>query len=167
MTGTQCLAHLLHRSNLDLADACTGKDGQLLSLENDIYPEYDIILCISTYSATAPLTAMAKKYHFRGATLHGVNEVILSTGLAVGEMMLRATEMGLIAHPIAGYDPLAIKEKLGIPADQVLITLIICGYPGSDVSMLSEKQLLAEVERPPRKPVGENFFDGSWGNPWA
>jgi len=91
---------------------------------------------------------------------------LFSTGLAVGEMMLRATEMGLIAHPIAGYDPVAIKEKLGIPAEQVLITLIICGYPGSDVSMLSEKQLLAEVERPPRKPVGENFFDGSWGTPW-
>jgi leucyl aminopeptidase (aminopeptidase T) len=52
-------------------------------LENDIYPEYDIILCISTYSATAPLTAMAKKYNFRGATLHGVNEIILGSGLAV------------------------------------------------------------------------------------
>ncbi|MCB0360295.1 MAG: hypothetical protein KDD44_11690, partial [Bdellovibrionales bacterium] len=38
---------------------------------------------ISTYSATAPLTAFAKKYNFRGATLHGVNEIILSSGLAV------------------------------------------------------------------------------------
>ncbi|MHC1708890.1 MAG: nitroreductase family protein [Methanomassiliicoccales archaeon] len=92
---------------------------------------------------------------------------LFSTGLAVGEMLLRATELGLIAHPIAGFDALAIKEKLGIPADHVLITLVICGYPGSDVSLLSEKQLLAEVERPPRKPVGENFFDGRWGDPWA
>lgn len=91
---------------------------------------------------------------------------LFSTGLAVGELMLRATELGLIAHPIAGYDALAIKEKLAIPNDHVLITLVICGYPGTDVSMLSEKQLLAEVERPPRKPVGENFFDGRWGNPW-
>jgi leucyl aminopeptidase (aminopeptidase T) len=57
--------------------------GNVLSLETDVYPDYDIILCISTFSATAPLTAMAKKYNFRGATLHGVNEVILNTGLAV------------------------------------------------------------------------------------
>jgi nitroreductase len=92
---------------------------------------------------------------------------LFSTGIAVGEMVLRATELGLIAHPIAGYDALAIKEKLAIPADHVLITLVICGYPGTDVSMLSEKQLLAEVERPARKPVGDNFFDGSWGKPWA
>jgi nitroreductase len=91
---------------------------------------------------------------------------LFSTGLAVGEMMLRATELGLIAHPIAGYDALAIKEKLGVPSDHVLITLVICGYSGTDVSLLSEKQLLAEVERPPRRPIGENFFDGRWGRPW-
>lgn len=91
---------------------------------------------------------------------------LFSSGIAVGEMLLRATELGLIAHPIGGYDALAIKEKLAIPTDHVLITLVICGYPGTDVSLLSEKQLLAEVERPPRKPVGENFFDGRWGEPW-
>jgi nitroreductase len=92
---------------------------------------------------------------------------LFSTGLAVGEMMLRATELGLIAHPIAGYEVLSLKQKMEIPDDQVLITLVICGYPGTDDSMLSEKQLLAEKERPPRKPVGENFFDGLWGRPYA
>jgi leucyl aminopeptidase (aminopeptidase T) len=54
-----------------------------VSLSKDVYPNYDIILCISTYSATAPLTAFAKQYGFRGATLHGLNPIILSTGLAV------------------------------------------------------------------------------------
>lgn len=70
-------------SNLDLPDLAISPDGVELSLENDIYPNYDIILCISTYSATAPLTAFAKQYGFRGATLHGVNQIILSSGLAV------------------------------------------------------------------------------------
>ena len=54
-----------------------------MSLERDVYPKYDLILCISTFSATAPLTAFAKQYGFRGATLHGLNEIILSSGLAV------------------------------------------------------------------------------------
>jgi leucyl aminopeptidase (aminopeptidase T) len=54
-----------------------------VSLEKDVYPNYDILLCISTFSATAPLTAHAKRIGFRGATLHGVNEIILSSGLAV------------------------------------------------------------------------------------
>ncbi len=70
-------------SNLDLPDLAVAPDGSELSLEKDVYPNYDIILCISTYSATAPLTAFAKQYGFRGATLHGVNQVILSSGLAV------------------------------------------------------------------------------------
>ena len=70
-------------SNLDLPDRAVTPEGREVSLEKDVYPNYDIILCISTYSATAPLTAFAKKYNFRGATLHGLNDIILSSGLAV------------------------------------------------------------------------------------
>lgn len=70
-------------SNLDLPDLAVTPEGKEVSLEKDVYPNYDIILCISTYSATAPLTAHAKTHGFRGATLHGVNEIILGSGLAV------------------------------------------------------------------------------------
>jgi aminopeptidase len=70
-------------SNLDLPDLAVAPDGREVSLERDVYPVYDIILCISTYSATAPLTAHAKKHGFRGATLHGLNQTILNSGLAV------------------------------------------------------------------------------------
>lgn len=70
-------------SNLDLPDAAFDPTGRQLSLEKDIYPDYNIILCISTFSATAPLTAFAKRFDFRGATLHGLNDIILRTGLAV------------------------------------------------------------------------------------
>ncbi len=70
-------------SNLDLPDEAFTPDGHQVSLAKDVYPNYDIILCISTFSATAPLTAFAKQFGFRGATLHGLNHVILTTGLAV------------------------------------------------------------------------------------
>lgn len=70
-------------SNLDLPDRCHAPDGRELSLTRDVYPNFDILLCISTFSATAPLTAFAKQYGFRGATLHGLNDIILRTGLAV------------------------------------------------------------------------------------
>lgn len=70
-------------SNLDLPDAAWTPEGRQVSLAKDVYPNFDILLCISTYSATAPLTAFAKQFGFRGATLHGVNPIILRTGLAV------------------------------------------------------------------------------------
>jgi len=69
-------------SNLDLPDRAFTPDGRELSFQKDIYPNYDILLCISTFSATAPLTDAAKRFGFRGATLHGLNEIILRTGLA-------------------------------------------------------------------------------------
>ena len=70
-------------SNLDPDDAVTNFAGDQLSLNGDIYPNYDIILAITDYSLTAPLTASAKIYNFRGATLHGVNDIILNSGLSV------------------------------------------------------------------------------------
>ncbi len=70
-------------SNLELPDTVFSSEGKKLSLENDIYRHYDIILYITNYSATAPATAAAKHYGFRGATMHGMNDIILSSGLAV------------------------------------------------------------------------------------
>lgn len=84
MTGGEMFAfRCTHGSNLDLEDEVWDTNGKLLSLDADLYPNYDIILCISTFSATAPLTAKCKEYGFRGATLHGLNDVILNSGLAV------------------------------------------------------------------------------------
>jgi aminopeptidase len=70
-------------SNLDLPDVAWTPEGVQVSLEKSVYPNFDILLCISTYSATAPLTAFAKQFGFRGATLHGINPIILRTGLSV------------------------------------------------------------------------------------
>ena len=70
-------------SNLELPETVTAPNGSVHRLDKDIYTAYDIIMCIGTYSATAPLTAAAKQFGFRGATLHGVNDIILYSGLAV------------------------------------------------------------------------------------
>jgi hypothetical protein len=84
MSGGEMFAYKCSKgSNLDLEDEVYDVAGTELSLDRDIYPHYDIILCISTFSATAPLTAKCKEFNFRGATMHGMNDVILGSGLAV------------------------------------------------------------------------------------
>lgn len=84
MTGGEMFAyHCTNGSNLDMRDEVYSSDGQALSLDRDIYPHYDIILCITEWSATAPLTAKCKTFGFRGATMHGMNDIILRSGLAV------------------------------------------------------------------------------------
>jgi nitroreductase len=88
-----------------------------------------------------------------------------SCGMAVGEMLLQATELGLIAHPIAGFDPVMARVVLEIPSDYVVITFIICGYPGEDESLLSDRQRAQQLARPERRPIGHNFFRDAWGKP--
>ena len=84
MKGGEMFAYRCTKgSNLDLDDEVWDTAGKLLSLDGDIYPQYDIILCVSTFSATAPLTAKCKEFGFRGATMHGMNDIILQSGLAV------------------------------------------------------------------------------------
>ena len=70
-------------SNLDPEDHGVDEKCANISLEEDVYPNYDIILAITDYSLTAPLTAQAKAHNFRGATLHGLNDIILNSGLSV------------------------------------------------------------------------------------
>lgn len=98
MSGGELFAFpMTYGSNLDLKDEAYDGEGNELSLDRDIYPNYDIILCVSTYSATAPLTAKCKEFGFRGATLHGVNDIILNSGLAVDydEVSVDAEKMRL------------------------------------------------------------------------
>lgn len=92
------------------------------------------------------------------------NYFMFDCGLAIGQLELRATELGLLAHPIAGYDPLKVKAALGIPEEYVVMTLVICGYLGGDEALLSDKQKGWERTRPERKPTGENIFMDKWGS---
>jgi aminopeptidase len=69
-------------SNLELPATVVNPEGRTLRLVEDVLSQLDIVIYLSTYSATAPLTALAKKMGFRGATMHGCNETILRTGLA-------------------------------------------------------------------------------------
>jgi nitroreductase len=76
---------------------------------------------------------------------------LFDTGMSVGFILLRATELGLIAHPIAGYNEDTVKELLGIPADMKVITLIMVGKYSKVINhILSEKQIKDEGSRPER-----------------
>jgi hypothetical protein len=84
LTGGEMFAYeVTGGSNLDLPQIAFTPAGEQVEMAEAIYTKYDIVLCISTYSATAPLTAFAKKFGFRGATMHGMNATILRSGLAV------------------------------------------------------------------------------------
>ena len=95
-------------------------------------------------------------------SLSGRREYALfDTGLAVENLVLQAVREGLIAHPIAGFKPVQIKELLEIPEEYVLITLVVLGYPG-DPSLLSEKHRQAEAAEQERKLREETVAFNGW-----
>lgn len=88
--------------------------------------------------------------------VNGREYFLFDTGLAAGFLMLRAAEMGLVAHPIAGFDEDRVKEILSIPRQMTVITLIIVGKKSQHIGpLLSEKQAAAEEQRPPRLDFAE------------
>lgn len=50
------------------------------------------------------------------------------TGMATGFMLLKAQEMGIHSHLIAGYSPSKARKILGIPEDMEVISLMAMGY---------------------------------------
>jgi nitroreductase len=84
---------------------------------------------------------------------------LFDIGQATAFLQLRATELGLVAHPIAGFDEEKVKEVLGIPKVMTVITLVNVGKKSDTISpVLSEKQVASEKVRPERKPISEFVF---------
>ena len=87
------------------------------------------------------------------------------TGMATAFLILRATELGLVAHPIAGYSPQKTREVLGIPKDIEVITLVIVGKHSKTINpILSEKQIAQEKQRPERFPLEKFVFLNRYTN---
>jgi nitroreductase len=80
-------------------------------------------------------------------------------GMATCAIILRATELGLVAHPIAGYSPKKTREILGIPKNIDVIALVIVGKHSDKIDpVLSKDQIEAEKERPKRKTLDEFVY---------
>ncbi|MDO8804694.1 MAG: nitroreductase family protein [Elusimicrobiota bacterium] len=82
---------------------------------------------------------------------------LFDLGMAVSALQLRAVEMGLAAHPIAGFDSEKARVELGIPAGNLVLTLVIVGEKTEDLAALTPQQAETEKSRPQRLPL-ENIF---------
>lgn len=91
---------------------------------------------------------------------------LFDTGLAAAFIILRATELGLVAHPIAGFNEKGAKKILKIPQEMRLITFINIGKHSQSFNpILSENMKLGEKQRPPRKDLSEIVYINEYGNP--
>ncbi len=89
------------------------------------------------------------------------NYAQFDTGMATMNLMLQATREGLYAHPMAGWDPAALREQFSIEKETRVIAMLALGYPG-DGANLNEKHAESEVSTRSRKPLSEVLQWNSW-----
>lgn len=82
---------------------------------------------------------------------------LFDLGQAAFALQLRAADLGLVAHPIAGFDNEKVRQELGIPEGNLVLTLLVIGKKIQDKTGLSDYQAAAEDARPQRLPP-ETFY---------
>jgi nitroreductase len=89
---------------------------------------------------------------------------LLELGLAIGNVLIQAAALGLIAHPVGGFDRDAAREAMGIPSEWQLGVLLAIGRPGDPERL--EPDVRARDPRPrERLGVSEMVFERHWGRP--
>jgi len=106
-------------------------------------------------NASGIIAAFAKKEN--DCVIKEREYYLFDLGMAVSAMQLRATELGLVTHPIAGFDNETARLALGIPEGNMVLALIIAGKKSEDLGSLNPRQAEGEGARPPRLPL-ENIL---------
>ncbi|HSF31598.1 MAG TPA: nitroreductase family protein [Candidatus Tectomicrobia bacterium] len=83
-------------------------------------------------------------------------------GLAVANLILQATALGLAVHQMAGFYPDRVRELYGVPEGFEPVAGIVLGYPG-DPAILPEDLRQRELAPRTRKPLETFVFERSWG----
>ena len=83
-------------------------------------------------------------------------------GLAVANLIVQATALGLFVHQMAGFYPDKVRELYGVPDGFEPVAGIVLGYPG-DPATLSEDLQQRELAPRARNPLATFVFQGTWG----
>lgn len=83
-------------------------------------------------------------------------------GLAVENLVVQATALGLVVHQMAGFHLEKARELFRIPEGYEPVAAIALGYAG-DPATLPEPLRERELAPRTRKPLEEFVFTGQWG----
>ena len=107
------------------------------------------------WAPAAPLlVALGSMPEHEHADSYGEERALWSfhAGIAAGNLMAQATALGLIAHPMAGFDEAAVRDAFGAPGELRVLVVFAIGFPGP-VEALPEDLQRRERREQRRQPL--------------
>ena len=86
-------------------------------------------------------------------------------GLAVSQLVLQATALGLATHQMAGIELEKTRETYNIPENFEPQTALAIGYPGDPAALPEGWTRDAETSPRERLPLDAIVFQGGWDRP--
>ncbi len=80
-------------------------------------------------------------------------------GLAIAQLTIQATALGMGLHQLAGFVPEKARELFEIPDELDVVSVIALGFPG-DAEQLNEPFRTREMNRSSRRPLQELVWHG-------
>ncbi|MGM0498331.1 MAG: nitroreductase family protein [Bacteroidota bacterium] len=116
---------------------------------NQMWAKYAPILMLSIANMISPTTQKENPYAFH------------DTGMAVSNLLMQATSMGLYAHQMGGYSKKQAIESLKIPKTHSPVAMIAIGYQGNAEDFPEELQQKGNKERT-RKMLKDFVFNSEF-----
>jgi nitroreductase len=86
------------------------------------------------------------------------------TGMAVENLIIQATALGLFVHQMAGFNMETARTEFKIPDGYEPVAMIAIGYPG-DPATLPDYLRERELKPRQRNSISQFVFSGNWGAP--
>ncbi len=84
------------------------------------------------------------------------------TGAASMNLCLQATDLGLVAHQMGGFDVEQCREQFALPQNCTPMAVIAIGYQ-AEAELLSDEFRQRELAERARADIEQRFYFGRWG----
>lgn len=113
-----------------------------------------------TVVAQAPVVLVVCSRPEDDVVIDGKEYYLFDVGLAVGNVLLAATDLGLVTHPMASFDETEVKRALHIPEDFRVVIVTPLAYPLEDSYDQAAEERIGQRTR---KGLKEVAYLNRWG----
>jgi nitroreductase len=118
----------------------------LINEVNKVWAKTAPVLILSMAEMIPPGRSSVNKY-----ALH-------DTGMAVGNLLAQATDLGIYVHQMGGYDHQSARTVLNLPETYEPVAMMAVGYKG-DPNILPENVAIREDQKRERNPMDAFVFN--------